>query len=110
MAISPYKAALMAEIRRQGFRDPDWRHKEALRIVSIEQFFDGNEEIYSIAANLEPHPELSAVRAKLEEIRKRADVAEVLVEIYEIYDAEKTRIVGRIPSVFMSLRLPQKLR
>ena len=86
--MSPAKAALLAEIHRQGFREPDWRHKDPLPIVSIEQFFDGNDDTYSIAANLEPHPPLAVIRAALERIRSRADVADVLVEIYDIHDAE----------------------
>src|SRR5687768_394930 len=86
--MSPHKTVSMAEIRRQGFRQPDWRHKDTLPVVSIEQFFNGNEDTYSIAANLEPHPPLSFFRATLEKIRQREDVADVLVEIYDIEEAE----------------------
>jgi hypothetical protein len=87
--MKPEKQALREEIARQGFRQPDWRHKDPLPLVSIEQFFDGNDDSYSIAVNLEPHPALVEFRRKLIDIRNRDDVCAVLMEIFDIDEARE---------------------
>ena len=76
--------ALIRKARTQGWRPADWRHKDPLPVVSLEDFFTANEDRYSIAANLEPHPGLDFMRSALLAIRARPDVQEVLVEITDL--------------------------
>jgi hypothetical protein len=54
--------------------------------VSIDEFFDGNNDTQSIAPNLDataPHPGLAGIRNTLQEIRSRPGVAEVRIAIRE---------------------------
>ena len=81
------KSQLMHEVRRQGWSEPSWNHHRALPTVSIEDFFDDNDDADSIAVNLEPHPGLAALRAELLAIRAEFDVADVVLEIHDIEDA-----------------------
>lgn len=53
-------------------------------LVSIERFFDGNDDEGSIGCNLNPHPGLPAFRRTLIGLLSRADVSNVYVEIAEI--------------------------
>ncbi len=87
--MNQHKIALMEKIKAQGFVAPDWRHKAALPLVSLEDFFTGNTDQYSIACNLEPHPGLNFFFDTLHQIRSQPDVQDVLVEIYEIEEAEE---------------------
>jgi hypothetical protein len=41
-----------------GWRKPDWRHHTPLPLVSLEDFFIGNGDQYSIGCNLTEHPGL----------------------------------------------------
>lgn len=54
--------------------------------VSIEEFFDGNNDAESIAPNLDataPHPGLGGIRSTLREIRSRPEVVDVRIAIHE---------------------------
>ena len=77
---------LLFRIFELGFRTPDWSHDVAPPIVALEDFFEGNTQPESIAVGLEPHPGLSFFHTKLIEIRSRADVQDVLVNIYDLTD------------------------
>jgi hypothetical protein len=65
---------LLAEIERQG-PDP---------IVSLESFFEGNDDPASIGCNLEDHPGVPRFYAVLRAIRERPDVHGVWVGITEV--------------------------
>ena len=57
------------------------------RLVSLEQFFDGNDDGGSIWCNLELAPEPADVRKVLEGIRARPDVHDVLILVTQ-WDGE----------------------
>jgi hypothetical protein len=64
---------------------------EILPSVTIEEFFDGNDDLASIGCNLMEHPGLEAFRTLCEKIRDRPDVQDVRICIYEtMEDAEDT--------------------
>lgn len=70
-------ATLLASIREQSV-DSDVRP-----VVSLEAFFDGNEDLGSIGCNLSPHPGVATFYSVLRAIRDRDDVQDVLVGITE---------------------------
>ena len=52
-------------------------------LLSLEEFFDGNDEIGSIGANLIPTPAPAEMLVALKRIRDRGDVQNVLVEVLQ---------------------------
>jgi hypothetical protein len=52
-------------------------------VVSLEDFFTGNNDLGSIGCNLENHPGTQRFFAILRSIRARPEVQDVLVTIYE---------------------------
>ena len=68
---------LIEAIRRQGLPSPD----APLPVVTLEQFFDGNDDLGSIGCNLIDHPGTASFFATLRAIRDRPNVHNVLVEI-----------------------------
>jgi hypothetical protein len=83
------KKKLFKKIDVLGYSVPDWKYKIFVPVVSIEDFFDGNDEPDSIAVNLDPHPGLPFFRKKLCAVRKRADVQDVLLDIYHIDQSDE---------------------
>jgi hypothetical protein len=83
------KKMLFQKIGTLGYSVPDWKYKVFIPVVSIEDFFDGNDEPDSIAVNLEPHPGPEFFRKRLSAIRKRADVQDVLLDIYHIDESDE---------------------
>jgi hypothetical protein len=79
-----HRAKLLTKIFKQGFRTPDWRHKEPPPVVTLEDFFEGNTDPSSIAVNLSNHPGLAFFYDRLRAIRSRDDVGAVLVNIYDL--------------------------
>ncbi len=77
---------LLEKILMQGFRTPDWRHKVPPPIVELEDFFEGNPCLHSIAPNLIEHPGLQFFYERLKKIRARKDVQDVLMNIYDMDD------------------------
>jgi hypothetical protein len=74
---------LLAEIASQG----DYRSTDGPEpVVSLEMFFDGNDDMGSIACNLTEHPGLDRFSAILRDIRDRPDVFAVWVGISEVMD------------------------
>ena len=55
-------------------------------VVSLEGFFEGNEDEGSIGCNLVQHPGIDSFYRVLKQIRGRDDVQDVLIEIYEFED------------------------
>ena len=81
MKIKPPPKELVEKIRSQrDFKD----YKAPDPIVSLEEFFDGNEDPGSIGCNLTKHPGLDRFYAELKAIRERPDVQDVFVAIHEI--------------------------
>jgi hypothetical protein len=62
-------------------------HDGQLPVVTIEQFFDGNDDFGSIMCNLRP-PSIAAVRDLLLTIRNRPDVESVLIAIHETMEED----------------------
>jgi hypothetical protein len=56
--------------------------------VSLEDFFEGNDDVGSIGCNLVSHPGIDRFYRTLLEIRSRPDVQDVLVEIRELVDED----------------------
>lgn len=80
------RAKLLTKIFEQGFRTPDWRHEQPPPVVTLEEFFEGNPDPYSIAVNLADHPGLLFFYERLKAIRAREDVQDVFVNIYDLSD------------------------
>jgi len=58
--------------------------------VTLDEFFEGNEDLGSLACNLDPHPGMEALYYHLQRFANDNE-AEVLVEIYELdEDDEET--------------------
>ena len=53
-------------------------------VVSVEDFFDGNDDPGSIGANLPRHPGLARFREVLTSIRERREVSELVIAIWEV--------------------------
>lgn len=65
---------LLVEVERQGDR----------AAVSLELFFDGNDDLASIGCNLPEHPGIGAFADVLRAMRERPDVGDVLVGVSEV--------------------------
>lgn len=82
---------LILLIEAQGLKyrrdEPVWFPDGPLPVVSIDDFFAGNSDDASIAANLgDQHPGVAKFHSVLRSIREEPWVQEVLVEIQEISD------------------------
>jgi hypothetical protein len=77
---------LIEQIKSLGLPSPD----TPLPVVSLEDFFIGNEDYGSIGCNLSEHPGPQGFFETLKEIRLRDDVQDVLVEINEVEEADET--------------------
>jgi hypothetical protein len=72
--------------------------------VTIEDFFEGNDDLGSIGCNLLPHPGVSKFYQTLAAIKSRDDVQDVLVEIADLVDenswpfADKVFVLTSIPA------------
>jgi hypothetical protein len=58
----------------------------AYPVVPLDAFFDGNADTASIAPNVEPHPGVATIRSRLEAVRARPDVADVVMRISEVLE------------------------
>ncbi len=80
------REVLIEKIRSQGFSlSPSF-----LPVVSLEDFFEGNKDPGSIACNLIEHPGPQHFFEHLLTIRSKANVQDVLVEIYEVEENNPT--------------------
>jgi len=94
--VDPIKrSALIRTIQSQ----PEFVEGRAL--VTIEEFFDGNNSLGSIGCNLSEHPGLDHFRKILGDMEKRPDVEQVWMQIYDLEGewpfSENILIVGEIP-------------
>ena len=77
---------LIEKIKKIGLPD----NTEKTPVVSLEEFFDGNDDLGSIGCNLIDHPGIKHFFDLLTKIRSRPDVADVLVGIYEVEEEDTT--------------------
>lgn len=63
---------------------------ESLPIVSLEDFFEENDDIGSIGCNILEHPGVEKFYSILKEIRNKINVQDVLVEIMEYDGVDNT--------------------
>jgi hypothetical protein len=81
-------------------------------LVTIDQFFDGNDDLGSIGCNLAPHPGLHVFRETLKMLEARRDVSGVWIEIYDTDEgdwpsSETVLVCGEIPlEVLAEIALP----
>jgi hypothetical protein len=81
MEPKPPPNELVEKIRAlRDFKD----HAAPDPIVSLEEFFTGNEDLGSIGCNLTKHPGRGAFYAELKAIRGKPDVQDVFVAIHEL--------------------------
>ena len=70
---------LLARIDELGGQD-------AYPVVSLDLFFQGNDDPASFAPNLDQHPGIATIYAVLQSIAQRSSVCDVLVQIDEVLD------------------------
>lgn len=94
MRMTSEKQALLAKLTRLGLGPDHLGYDEPLPLVSLEDFFQGNDDPESIAVNLlspdprlDAHPRLPFLYDVLKRIRARPDVQDVLVEVFEVETA-----------------------
>jgi len=73
-----------------------------LALVTISEFFDGNDDLGSIGCNLPDHPGMDHFRRVLSGIENRSDVEQVWMQIYDLEEgdwpfSENVLIVGKVP-------------
>jgi hypothetical protein len=92
--VSPEKQRLMRKLALLGLGPERPGYVEPLPLVSLEDFFEGNEDPESIAVNLlssdprlSAHPGLRYFYDLLKGIRSLPNVQDVLVEVFEIETA-----------------------
>lgn len=73
------KDKLIKKIYEQGYPDA-----QTAPLVSLEEFFEGNEDEGSIGCNLMDHPGIDTFYSVLFEIKSKPSVQDVLVEIMEV--------------------------
>jgi hypothetical protein len=80
---------LIEKIRLQGLPTPDG--VTPLPVVSLEDFFIGNDDPGSIGCNLpQPAPDPPRFFEVLKAIRERPDVTDVVVEIHEVEESDES--------------------
>jgi hypothetical protein len=77
-------------------------HENGRALVTIAEFFDGNDDLGSIGCNLPDHPGLEHFWRVLSDIERRVDVEQVWMQIYDLEEgdwpfSENVLIVGKVP-------------
>ena len=85
--MNPHKQALMEKLRSLGLNETHTGYDPPLPLVTLEDFFEGNNDTNSIAVNLLRHPGVDYFYRVLKDIRARPDVQDVLMEILDIESA-----------------------
>src|SRR4051794_17143456 len=82
-----HKRGLLIEaIKQQGWPNPSHQ----LPIVSLEEFFTGNDDEGSLGCNLIDHPGMRFFYDTLRTIREKPMVQEVLIEIAEVEESDES--------------------
>ena len=81
-----YRRELIEKIKRIGLPSAG----NPPPVVSLEDFFAGNEDYGSIGCNLSGHPGPRFFFEKLKEVWARPDVQDVLVEINEVEEGDES--------------------
>jgi len=95
--IDPVKrSALIHTIRSQ----PEFLEGRAL--VTIAEFFDGNDDLGSIGCNLNEHPGMDHFRKILGHLENRPDIEQIWMQIYDLEEgdwpfSENVIVIGTIP-------------
>lgn len=76
------RLALMEKIKAIGLAGDS----EQEAVVTVEDFFDGNDDLSSLGSNLSPHPGLDRFRDLLLDVRSRSEVAELVIAIWDMDD------------------------
>jgi hypothetical protein len=79
--MNPHKQALMEKLSSLGLNETHTGYDPPLPLVTLEDFFEGNNDTNSIAVTLLQHPGVDYFYRALKEIRARPDVQDVLMEI-----------------------------
>ena len=79
------RLALIERIKKVGLPD-----QSGFPLVTLEDFFEGNDDLGSIGCNLMEHPGIAFFYDQLKAIREREDVSHVLVGIYEVEESDET--------------------
>lgn len=74
---NPYKQVLLEKLKTMGIEEANFTYNGPYPLVTLEDFFEGNDDHYSIAPNLDNAELFTMLKA----IRSRADVQNVLIEI-----------------------------
>ena len=82
MSDAAKRSALLRLIMSQA----EYRNGRAL--VTVEEFFGGNEDLGSLGCNLTEHPGLNHFRRVLESISNRSDVDEIWLQIYDCEEGD----------------------
>ena len=77
---------LIEKIKEQGLPLTD----RPLGLVSVEDFFTGNDDVGSIGCNLSCHPGVEFFVCVFESIRTKDPVQDVLVEVNEVVEDDHT--------------------
>src|SRR6478609_5932641 len=77
------KDNLIKKIYEQGYPNA-----QTAPLVSLEEFFKGNEDEGSIGCNLMDHPGIDTFYSVLLEIKNKPSVQDVFVEVMEVEDEE----------------------
>jgi hypothetical protein len=75
-------------------------HEEGRALVTVSEFFDGDDDLGSIGCNLSNHPGLEHFQRVLSDIANRPDVEQVWMQIYDWEEgdwpfSENVLIVGK---------------
>jgi hypothetical protein len=84
------KRAVLTKIQELGYREPNLREPLRVPVLSIEDFFDGNDVEGSIAVNLEPRLSNEFFRENLIRIRNDPDVEFVAIDTWHIDTSGQT--------------------
>src|SRR4029077_12172454 len=78
-------------------------YEKGRALVTVSEFFDGNDDLGSIGCNLSEHPGVGHFKQVLNDIEARSDVEEVWMQIYDLEEGEwpfceNVLIVGAVPT------------
>lgn len=92
------RAALLQHLERHGFSAEHPRGRGARPLLSLDAFFEGNDDDRSLGPQISgPHPGVQVLHARLREIAARTDVSHVLVEAADAewaYDSDDEWVVA----------------